>query len=392
MNYSGDLVSLCELGEIVSGSTPDTQTKEYWEGGTIPWITPADLTEHEGIYFSKDLRKITSEGYKSCSTKMLPSGSILYSSRAPMGPCAVTTVPLCTNQGFKSLIPNQRLNSVYGYFALKHLTPNIVAKGRGATFLEISKEIFESIQIPLPPLPEQQRIAAILQKADRLRRLRRYARRLSDTYMQSVFLEVFGELKSSPNKLKILELSEVCKRITDGTHQPPKWSDKGVPFLFVSNVVDGELDFRTKKFISIETWNELNNRCPVEINDILYTIVGSYGVAAIVKTSQKFSFQRHIAHIKPDPRKIDPEFLLTMMNSPFVKSQADLLVNGVAQKTLNLKELQTIEIIIPEKEIQGRFVSILHRYEALRKQQKESERQAEYLFQSLLQRAFQGEL
>ena len=111
------LVPLRELGEIVSGSTPDTSIKEYWYGD-IPWITPADLTDHNEIFLTKELRRITEKGYKSCSTSLIPPGSIVFSSRAPIGHCAVTTYPLCTNQGFKNLIPNKRLDSVFGYFAL----------------------------------------------------------------------------------------------------------------------------------------------------------------------------------------------------------------------------------------------------------------------------------
>ena len=140
-------VPLAELGEIVAGSTPDTFVKEYW-GGDIPWITPADLTDHQGIFFNGKLRKITDAGYRSCSTRMLPPGSILYSCRAPIGHCAVTAYPLCTNQGFKSIIPNERLDAVYGYFALKHLTPKIENLGRGATFTEVNKEIFGTILYP----------------------------------------------------------------------------------------------------------------------------------------------------------------------------------------------------------------------------------------------------
>src|SRR3989338_2390316 len=104
-------VPIGELGEIVSGSTPATHVKEYWDGD-IPWITPADLSNHTGVFFRGKLRTITRKGYKSCSTRMLPAESIIFSSRAPIGHCAVTTFPLCTNQGFKSIIPNERLHAV----------------------------------------------------------------------------------------------------------------------------------------------------------------------------------------------------------------------------------------------------------------------------------------
>lgn len=246
--------------------------------------------------------------------------------------------------------------------------------------------------ITLPPLREQQRIAAVLAKADRLRQMRRYALQLSDTYLQAVFLQMFGDPVTNPMGLKVTELKKVCKRITDGTHQPPKWSENGYPFLFVSNVVDGELDFNTQKFISHETWKELTARCPVEIDDILYSIVGSYGNAALVRTKRPFSFQRHIAHIKPDPDKIHPEFLLGMLQSPGVKEQADRQVRGVAQKTLNLRELKEFAVFVPEYSEQVRYVELRRRYERLQAQQREAARQADHLFDTLLHRAFRAEL
>jgi type I restriction enzyme, S subunit len=262
----------------------------------------------------------------------------------------------------------------------------------GTTRQKLTKGKAEGMPIPLPSLDEQKRIATILSKADRLRRLRRYARELSDGYLQSVFLEMFGDPVSNPKSLKVVKLGDICSRITDGTHQPPKWSEKGIPFLFVSNVADGELDFNTEKFISHETWLELTERCPIELNDILYTIVGSYGNAALVRTTRPFSFQRHIAHIKPNPNKIHPEFLLGMLQSPGIKKQADKEVRGVAQKTLNLSELKNLLIFTPDWEAQIQYVELRRKYERLRAQQRESARQGEHLFQSLLHRAFRGEM
>ena len=196
------LTPLGELSKIVSGSTPKTSVPDYWNGN-IPWVTPADLTNNDSIYFINEPRKITQSGYKSCSTTMLPPGSILFSSRAPIGHCAITTYPLCTNQGFKSIVPNDKLDSLYGYFALRHFTPQIVAMGRGATFGEVTKDIIEDFCIPLPPLEEQQRIATLLSEADLARRVRRYAQGLSDDFLQEVFIRIFGDPVTNPMGWKI---------------------------------------------------------------------------------------------------------------------------------------------------------------------------------------------
>ena len=215
-----ELVPLEELGQVVSGSTPKSHVAEYWDGD-IPWLTPADLSRHRDLYFRGNLRKITKAGFNSCSTKMLPPGTILFSSRAPIGHCAIAAFSLCTNQGFKSLIPNERLDSVYGYYALRYSTPTIVSLGRGATFAEINKELFESVRIPVPPTCEQKRITALLEKADRLRRTRRYVQEISDTFLQAVFLKMFGDPATNPHDWKSTQLGDLVDEFEGGVNFNP---------------------------------------------------------------------------------------------------------------------------------------------------------------------------
>jgi type I restriction enzyme S subunit len=247
-------------------------------------------------------------------------------------------------------------------------------------------------KIPLPPLEEQRRIAAILDKADGVRRKHKEAIRLTEELLKSTFLEMFGDPVTNPKGWEICELQNVCNRVTDGTHQPPNWADGGIPFLFVSNIVNGEIDFKVSKHITEESWFELTSRCPIEINDILYTTVGSYGNAALVRTKNRFCFQRHIAHIKPDSRSIEPEFLLGMMQSDWIRQQADKQARGVAQKTLNLRELKKFTIFTPPIEEQKKYVKLRQGVEKQLSYYRSALEQSENLFNSLLQRAFRGEL
>ncbi|MVM34737.1 restriction endonuclease subunit S, partial [Spirosoma sp. HMF4905] len=122
-----------DIGQIVSGSTPSRSTKEYWNGN-IPWVTPKELTRLDTPYLNDSQEKITEEGYKSCSARILPKGSILFSSRAPIGLVAVTNIEVCTNQGFKSIIPNEDIDSLYLYYALKHYKRELNLLGTGTTF------------------------------------------------------------------------------------------------------------------------------------------------------------------------------------------------------------------------------------------------------------------
>lgn len=251
---------------------------------------------------------------------------------------------------------------------------------------------FEGYKVPHPPLHEQKRIAAILDKADELRAKRRAALAELDQLTQSIFLEMFGDPVANPKKIPTGALEGVCNRVTDGTHQPPQWSTTGHPFLFVSNIVSGEITYETKKFISDETHASLTKRCPIDVGDVLYSTVGSYGVPALVREPRKFAFQRHIAHLKPDHKYIDSVFLCAMMDSPPLRQQADRAARGVAQKTLNLAEIKKFVVFRPPMDVQRMFTERVVALEKLRAEQRASLAEFDTLFASLQYLAFRGEL
>lgn len=146
---------LGEVATVVSGATPKTSKEEFW-GGEIQWVTPAELSKLDSIYIDRTERTITTEGLDSCAAQVLPAGSVLLSSRAPIGLVAINTVPMATNQGFKSLIPGPELDSMYLYFWLKINTPYLQSLGVGATFKELSKSTLSKIKLPIPPKTLQQ--------------------------------------------------------------------------------------------------------------------------------------------------------------------------------------------------------------------------------------------
>ena len=157
---------LGDLGKIVGGSTPSTKDSENY-GGNIPWITPKDLTNLKGRYVEKGERNITEKGYRSTSTKMLPPNSILFSSRAPIGYIAINKKEVCTNQGFKSIIPNSKVNYMFLYYLLKYNKNKVESLGIGTTFKEISGSVMKEIKVDIPEtLEEQIKIAIILSKLD----------------------------------------------------------------------------------------------------------------------------------------------------------------------------------------------------------------------------------
>ena len=156
-------VRLGEVCEVIGGSTPNTGNPSYWNG-RIAWVTPTDLGKLFGIAITKTERSITDAGLENCGARMLATGAVVMSSRAPIGHLAIAGTSLCTNQGCKSFVPNPDIDSLFLYWALKRAIPDIQALGSGATFSEVSKSALERFAIPLPPLAEQRRIATILKK------------------------------------------------------------------------------------------------------------------------------------------------------------------------------------------------------------------------------------
>ena len=157
---------LSEIGTIVGGATPSTKNPSFYDG-EIPWITPKDLTDWNEVYISRGERSITMEGYNSSSCKLMPKGTVLFTSRAPIGYIAIAANELCTNQGFKSVVPNKELvDSEFLYYALLYNKNKIKALGSGTTFAEISGKVMASVVISLPELATQKKIAAQLSEID----------------------------------------------------------------------------------------------------------------------------------------------------------------------------------------------------------------------------------
>ena len=205
-----------EVCDIVSGATPKTERPEFWGGG-IRWATPKDLSELDGWSLDHTARTLTEEGLASCSAAMVPEGSVLLSSRAPIGLVAVAGVPMCTNQGFKNLICGPVVDPWYLFGWCKIRMTYLQSLGRGATFKEISKRIVESIELPLPPMQRQRRFRSRLMNLTSIHRARiQSAQRIADLFDVLLGRAFSGSLTASwreAHKDEILEPPRVSRRV-----------------------------------------------------------------------------------------------------------------------------------------------------------------------------------
>lgn len=246
-------VTLGEIGTIVGGATPSTKNTSFYDGN-IPWLTPKDLSVNSNKYIFRGERNITEAGFKSCSCKMLPKGSVLFSSRAPIGYVAIAANDMCTNQGFKSVIPNEETDSEFLYYLLKYNKDNIASQGSGTTFAEVSGKTMKDIEVVVPKEKEdQRRIASILSSLDRKIELNNKINADLEEMAQAIFKNWFvdfepfkdgkfvdSELGMIPEGWKVGCLGDIAE-ITSGKRPPKKSKDKTkelfIPLIGASDIM-----------------------------------------------------------------------------------------------------------------------------------------------------------
>jgi type I restriction enzyme S subunit len=296
------------------------------------------------------------------------------------------------NQRIVKVTANPDTNQDWVYYQISHVIEQIANKGKHAVIKNVSIKDLKNFEVDVPDFQTQNKIVAILDKATALVQKRQQTIDLLDKFLQSQFYGMFGDPLFNDKGIRVVELESVTNKITDGTHQSPKFISEGIPFILVANIIANKITYETSKFISEEEYRKLTKNTPIEVNDILMTSVGSYGNPAIVESDRPFCFQRHIAHIKPKHDLVDVTFLFEQLRSEFVRRQVERKVVGVAQKTLNLKALKSIEILLPDREKQLEFSNVSKAI-ALRKEKTlRAKDLIEDLYNAILQRAFSGQL
>ena len=245
------------------------------------------------------------------------------------------------------LLPKSNVLPEYLYYVVQYM--HLEKYFTGATIPHIYFKDYKAEQFNLDAMERQKEIVASLQKVETLIKVRQQQLQKLDELVKARFVEMFGDCKS------MVSMNELCSIITDGTHQPPRFQESGIPFIFVSNLVGNVVTYNAEKFISEDTYAELYKRTPIEIGDLLLSTVGSYGHPAVVTEDRKFLFQRHIAYLKPRHNMVNSFYLHSALLAPDGQRQIEEKVKGIAQKTLNLSEIKKIAVPLPTIEEQNQF-------------------------------------
>lgn len=251
-------VKLEDVAEILGGGTPKTKVEEYWNGDVV-WLSPTDLPEIGEITTIYDsARKITETGLKNSAAKLLPTGTVIFSSRASIGKIGINEVPVATNQGFVNFICGDDLYNKYLAYTLKYFTNEIVELSNSTTFKEVSRTAIRKFKIPLPSLDEQKAIVAKLDRAQRLIDIDREMLAKYDELIQSIFLDMFGDpVLNKVEDSNVVELSELVKIVGGGTpsKKKPEYWNGSIPWVSPKDM-KRNLIFESKDKITEDAINQ----------------------------------------------------------------------------------------------------------------------------------------
>lgn len=410
-------VKLSDIGEVVGGATPSTKNPDNYDGN-IAWITPKDLAGYNKVYISKGERNITEMGFKSCSTKFLPKNSVLFSSRAPIGYVAISENDLCTNQGFKSIIPNNKIDYKFLYYLLKHNKNYIASKGSGSTFKEVSGSVMKEIELSIPKnINDQKKISKILFDIDKKIELNNeinnnlyelsqkiynrwfvdfeYPISSNQTYKSNggSFKEVDGLVV--PDNFIVNKLDEICDCQNGHAFYKEGYDDSGLMVIDLGNVsLQGNFIY-TNADKYIDRNRMPNEKFIVKKNDLVMIMTDRkatmdlLGKTAKIYEDKEYALNQRIYRIRPT---INVNYVYSFLNSSSTLEKLKGLALGSVQKYVNTNHINDLKIVVPSAEIMNEYSKVVDPVFKRMEENILENRNLEIMRDSLLPKLMNGEI
>ena len=434
-----------EIGVVASGGTPSTSVPEYFDGD-VPWITPVDLSKFSGKLIQKGRRNISEKGLRSSSVVLLPAGTILFSSRAPIGYVAIAANPVTTNQGFKNLILHEGIFNEYVFYYLKASKKLAESYGSGTTFREVSASRFRLIPIPLAPFNEQVRIVARLEELftrldagiEGLRKVKAQLKRYRQAVLKYAFEGKLTEEWRKTHRDQIEPATKLLERIKQERKQKlgPKYKElppidtsqlpqlpqgwtwtrpgefaqinpgfpcgkhnkdkKGIPHIRPMNIdVNGKIDLSDVKYVHCLTYDALLK------GDVLFNNTNSpelLGKTAYIEENTNWAYSNHMTRLRFNTYLLDSAYISYYLHNLFLSGFFKInCVHHVNQASINSGFLsERVVIALPSLDEQHRIAEEIKLRQSVAedtgKAIEESLMRAERLRQSILKMAFEGRL
>ncbi|SFA84082.1 restriction endonuclease subunit S [Selenomonas ruminantium] len=408
-------VRLGAITSIVGGGTPSSKVKEYYEDGTIPWLSPADLSGYEKIYISRGAKNITELGLEKSSAKLMPKDTVLLSSRAPIGYVAIAENEMCTNQGFKSFLPSPAYTPRYLYWYLRGAKNLLESYASGTTFLELSASKVAKVEFPLAPIEEQSRIVARIEslfaKLDeakgKIQEVLDGAELRKAAILHQAFTGKLTEKWRKENNIsddwqyKYLYQTDIDIIDGDrGKNYPKKeeFCNNGYcVFLNAKNVTKDGFCFEDVQFISKEK-DDILRKGKLVKGDVVLTTRGTVGNIALYDSSVPYENLRINSGmvIYRGGEDFFKPFLINLYKSSYIHNQIEKLKTGSAQPQLPIKVMRNLKLCIPtileQQEIVRLLDNLLSNEQSTITACESALDTIDTLKKSILARAFRGEL
>lgn len=375
---------ISDIGTVVGGATPSTKKPENYENGIIAWITPKDLSTFTGRYIQRGERNITEVGLKSCSTQLLPKDTVLFSSRAPIGYVAIAANEVCTNQGFKSIVPNENTDPLFLYYLLKYNKDKIEGMGSGTTFKEVSGNTMKNIVVSVPTDKKvQKRISSMLgsidDKIEENERINNNLEQQAKALYKDWFFDFspFSSDENLPNGWHIGTVGDIIQ-LHDSKRVPLSGAErdkmaKVYPYYGATSLMDYVDNY---------------------LFDGIYlllgedgTVVDSLGFPILQYVYGQFWVNNH-AHIITGKEGFSVEELYLFFSLTNIKS----IVTGAVQQKVSQQNLKKVPAIIPSKQALSAFDEIIQPIFAQIRNLRDENANLSQLRDTLLPKLMSGEL
>lgn len=335
---------------------------------------------------------ITSFGLANSSATLVPAGTVLFSSRATIGKVAVAGVPVTTIQGFANFAPGPDVLPRYLAYALWHRRNDIARLSGSTTFREVSRGSLRKYCLPVPPIPEQERIVALLDEADALRKLRAQADKRTADLIPALFHDMFGDPEHTRFPVtQLVETVDPGRPVTYGILKPGPNIPSGIPYIRVVDIKFGRLDANRLQKTTDEIARSYRRSC-LTPGDILVTIRGTVGRTCIIPTELAgANITQDTARIAPIDN-IEAMYLYEFLNTPWAQGWMSQHMLGQAVKGINLGDLRRLPVPIPPLEMQSTFAQKVQHAQQLKNLQHGAIQHTENLLHSVLSHAFTGDL
>jgi restriction endonuclease S subunit/energy-coupling factor transporter ATP-binding protein EcfA2 len=389
---------------IVGGGTPSKSNISFFQGH-IPFMTVKDMKER---FPSDTIDHISEEAIEYSATTVIPADTLIIATRMSLGKIVRPRFETAINQDLKALFLAKEIDKTFIEYWWRSRSNLIQDIGTGTTVKGIRLESIRSLSIDVPPAKEQKRIADKLDELfvrvdscrDQLDHVSLILKRFRQSVLSAATSGKLTEDWRTEHDLTAWQnatLSEICISVTDGDHQAPPQMRYGIPFITIAAINDGFLRLdKATRFVSNSYFENLKTPRKPEVGDILFSVTGSIAIPALVDTNEPFTFQRHIAILKPDLSKILSKFLLYSLDTDNLQKQAIAVAKGTAQKTIPLSGLRAFVIQLPpideQQEIVRRVEMLFANADRLESLHRSACDQIEQLIPALLDQAFRGDL